>query len=85
MPDSSRLAPLPVGPTGAPPRLGLRHLLAPALLTLGAAGLAGQRPWLSGLIAPIAGVMAADALAALLAAAAWLGAAWLGSRVIDLV
>ncbi|AIB11394.1 mechanosensitive ion channel protein MscS [Azospirillum argentinense] len=85
MPDSSRLAPLPVGPTGAPPRLGFRHLLAPALLTLGAAGLAGQRPWLSGHIAPVAGVMVADALVSLLAAVAWLGAAWLGSRVIDLV
>lgn len=86
MPDSSRLAPLPIGSTGAPPRPSLlRHLLPPAALTLGAAWVAAQRSWLSGHIAPVAGAMVADALATVLAAAAWLGAAWLGSRVIDLV
>ena len=85
MPDSSRLAPLPIGPAGAPSRPNLRHLLAPAVLTVAATAATAQRPWLTSHIAPFAGSMAADALVTVLAAAAWLGAAWLGSRVIDLV
>ena len=88
MPDSSRLAPLPIGPAGAPPRPpvgpGLRRLLVPALLTVAATMATAQRPWVSGHVAPVLGVMAADALSLLVAVGAWLGAAWLASRVVDL-
>lgn len=85
MPDSSRLAPLPIGPAGAPSRPSLRLLVVPSLLTVGATVATAQRPWLAGHVAPVVGFMVADTLSMLLAVAAWLGAAWLGSRIIDLV
>lgn len=85
MPDSSRFAHPTAGAVGIAPRPVLRHLLAPAALTLAALTGVAQRPWLSSHIASVAGPMVADGVVAVLAAAAWLGAAWAGSRVIDVV
>ncbi|MBP2313951.1 mechanosensitive ion channel family protein [Azospirillum soli] len=95
MPDSSRFAHRTLGTTnagtanigtmGVAPRPVLRHLLAPAALTLAALAGVAHRPWLTDHIAPFAGRMTAEGVVAVLAATAWLGAAWAGSRVIDVV